>query len=328
MRATIESVERYVRETLHTRLQLHAWQAKQMLPLLLQHEYDFFQGEILGHELLFLVLDEEQTPASLRKHLEMLAQYWPGSFVVVSPGATPAWRRRMIEKAIPFIVPRNQMYLPMLGVDLRDRFRPHAATRQRRLSPSSQVVLLRALQEPESQSRMPSQVARELHYSAMSVSRALDQLEEFDLIEVSRSGRERRYFLAGDPRSVWETAQPLLSSPVRKQIAIECPPPCELRRALPAGLTALAWLSPLAEPAIPTFAMEPRRFREVVETSQARAVESPDEANRLIQLWTYSPWLLSTSTHVDRLSLYLSLRDDQDERIQSALDEMMAGVRW
>jgi hypothetical protein len=31
---------------------------------------------------------------------------------------------------------------------------------------------------------------------------------------------------------------------------------------------------------------------------------------------------------VDRLSLYLSLREDMDERVRSALDEMMLGVAW
>ena len=31
---------------------------------------------------------------------------------------------------------------------------------------------------------------------------------------------------------------------------------------------------------------------------------------------------------VDRLSLYLSLRDDPDERVQGALEDMLEGVKW
>ena len=47
----------------------------------------------------------------------------------------------------------------------------------------------------------------------------------------------------------------------------------------------------------------------------------------LLQLWIYSPALFGNNT-VDPLSLYLSLKDDPDERVQIALDELMKGIKW
>jgi len=49
----------------------------------------------------------------------------------------------------------------------------------------------------------------------------------------------------------------------------------------------------------------------------------------VIQRWRYSPAILADDRRtVDRLSLYLSLRDSADERIQSALSRMLEGVKW
>ena len=61
-----------------------------------------------------------------------------------------------------------------------------------------------------------------------------------------------------------------------------------------------------------------------------RIMELPDQdpdANE-IQVWSYPPALFAEQGTVDRLSLYLSLRTDHDERTESALEEMMEKIRW
>ena len=45
-------------------------------------------------------------------------------------------------------------------------------------------------------------------------------------------------------------------------------------------------------------------------------------------MWNYPPRLLGDGNAVDQISLYLSLRDDTDERIQQALEELLEEIRW
>ncbi|MCD8147959.1 MAG: MarR family transcriptional regulator, partial [Clostridiales bacterium] len=45
-----------------------------------------------------------------------------------------------------------------------------------------------------------------------------------------------------------------------------------------------------------------------------------------LELWRYDPKKLSDGEYVDRLSLAISLRDDRDERIEEAVEEMLAQV--
>ncbi|MBK8874366.1 MAG: hypothetical protein IPN13_10755 [Bacteroidetes bacterium] len=52
------------------------------------------------------------------------------------------------------------------------------------------------------------------------------------------------------------------------------------------------------------------------------------EANYCIEVWKYDPYFLAEDGCVDKLSLYLSLRHHQDERVQIALDELMNEVKW
>ena len=47
----------------------------------------------------------------------------------------------------------------------------------------------------------------------------------------------------------------------------------------------------------------------------------------LLQLWTYPPAII-TSAGVDPFSLYLTQKDESDERIQIALDELINEVLW
>lgn len=47
-----------------------------------------------------------------------------------------------------------------------------------------------------------------------------------------------------------------------------------------------------------------------------------------IQVWKYNPQILSSTGVVDKLSLYLSLKDNEDERIQIELERLISEMPW
>jgi len=47
-----------------------------------------------------------------------------------------------------------------------------------------------------------------------------------------------------------------------------------------------------------------------------------------IEIWKYDPKLLSHTGTVDKLSLYLSLKDNDDERVQIELDNLLNDIQW
>lgn len=173
----------------------------------------------------------------------------------------------------------------------------------------------------------PTELAPQLGYSVMTISRALDELEAAGLGQSSLHGRER-YLHFGEPRpEVWKKAQPFLRSPVKSQHVIRI----MQHRELPgprAGLSALAEYSMLSEPQSVAIAL---RREDWTSLQQQDAVEEAalDEPGALsVEVWTYAPTLFASRGLVDRLSLYLSLCDTEDERVAAALDRMMGDLEW
>jgi hypothetical protein len=331
MRSQVQTVlhelERYLHDALGVSVKTTPWSGVGQLPPVLRERYRFAKAELLGLRAL-LVIDanpEEQSPATVRKHLDMLQSKQPAELIYVRAQVTAYNRKRLIEQKVPFIVPGNQMYLPMLAIDLREHFRrirEEAPT----FSPSTQVVVLHAMLRDAGQVLIPSEMAPLLGYSAMTMTRAFDELETAKLAEVTVRGRERCLRFIGDRREIWEKAQPFLRNPVSKRLFIRRINGAE--GATHAGLTALAHYSMLAPPAYTTYALSREEWKTLRQQHKIIEVPVQDPDVSEIEVWWYSPARFAEHGMVDQLSLYLSLKADHDERTETALEEMMEKIEW
>lgn len=84
----------------------------------------------------------------------------------------------------------------------------------------------------------------------------------------------------------------------------------------------------LAAPAPPTVAVSRKQWRELSKTARIEPALADDPDVIEVEVWTYDPFLFATNNLVDRLSLFLSLKDNADERVQLSLREMMENVEW
>ena len=327
MQTVLHELERYLHDALGVSVKTTPWSGVGQLPPVLRERYRFAKAELLGLRAL-LVIDanpEEQSPATVRKHLDMLHSKQPAELIYVRARVTAYNRKRLIEQKVPFIVPGNQMYLPMLAIDLREHFRrirEEAPT----FSPSTQVVVLHAMLRDAGQVLIPSEMAPLLGYSAMTMTRAFDELETAKLAEVTVRGRERCLRFIGDRREIWEKAQPFLRNPVSKRLFIRRINGAE--GATHAGLTALAHYSMLAPPAYTTYALSREEWKTLRQQHKIIEVPVQDPDVSEIEVWWYSPARFAEHGMVDQLSLYLSLKADHDERTETALEEMMEKIEW
>ena len=327
MQTVLHELERYLHDALGVSVKTTPWSGVGQLSPVLRERYRFAKAELLGLRAL-LVIDanpEEQSPATVRKHLDMLQSKQPAELIYVRAQVTAYNRKRLIEQKVPFIVPGNQMYLPMLAIDLREHFRrirEDAPT----FSPSTQVVVLRAMLRDAGQVLIPSEMAPLLGYSAMTMTRAFDELETAKLAEVTVRGRERCLRFHGNRREIWEKAQSFLRSPVNKRLFIHRTK--EAEGAIRSGLTALAHYSMLAPSAYTTYALSREDWKSLRQQHKIIEVPVQDPDASEIEVWWYPPALFAEHGMVDCLSLYLSLKSDRDERTETALEEMMEKFEW
>jgi hypothetical protein len=172
----------------------------------------------------------------------------------------------------------------------------------------------------------PSALALELGYSAMSMTRAFNELESTGLGEVTTEGRVRRLRFAMSKKDLWNRAQAFLRDPVKKRVWAE--PLRGHLNAPAAGLTALAHLSQLAEPPRPVVAMRREDWKLARQRNELRELPHPSPESVEVELWRYDPELFARNGGVDRLSLYLSLRESRDERVEAALQIVLESLPW
>lgn len=319
-----QQIPDYLHQTLGVRPHTIAWEGASRLPAFLTARYRFALMDLQGQDLLLMVDEapDPEPPATVRKHAEQVRAKWSGPIVYVRDRVTAYNRKRLIEQRVPFIVPGNQMYLPELGLDLREYFRTPPPSK-RKFRPATQAVLIFVLLNRDQDGATASELAPTLGYSTMTLSRAFDELESIELATSDASGRERVLRFHDSHRETWERAQPWLIDPVKSRHFVATRP-----QGLRAGQDALAHYTMLAEPTVPVTAIGHKRWLEFSKASAGAELHDRDSANCEVEVWKYEPREHDSSGTVDPLSLYLSFKQTGDERVEQALEAMMEQVRW
>ena len=329
-RAVDAAVHAYLHEILGIAPRVRAWPAAGKLPYFLQDAFEVRELKLLDRQML-LAIDkrpERQGLANVRGQMDKLRQL-AGIPVVYVTGALASYeRKRLIEQKVPFLVPGNQLYLPDLGIDLREYFRKPTLAARTALSPATQAMLIAILlRRPWRAEWQPAEVVGELGYTPMTLSRAVKELTAAGIAALRNEGRVRWLHTERTAAQTWEHARPMLRSPVKRRVWMLPPPKSRPRPLRLAGLSALARFSMLSEPQWPTYAVAQAEWKAATQAGFETLPEPLPGACEW-ELWHYSPALVRDSDAVDPLSLTLSLQGNPDERVQLALDELKGRFPW
>lgn len=320
-------IERYLMDTLGLKVSIAPWPEASELPFYLQDAYEFAAMEVLGHiYVLLMARDTEQGASELRKRLDKLAELTGATGVFVAQAMNSYQRKRLITQHVPFIVPGNQLYLPDLGLDLREYFRTRQLPSEKGMTPATQALLISALLNPWRTEVHPAELGERLGYTPMTLSRAVKELMAAGLAEAVDRGRERWLRFSGGPRDTWNRALPLLRSPVGKRLWL-WPEPGLVEQARLAGESALAEKSLLNEPAAREIALSAEQWK-LMQQKGIQLLPRKEPGAVMVQVWRYSPEIIEGDRLVDPLSLTLSLQDVHDERVRQAMDDLQEQLPW
>ena len=306
---------KYLENALNLKVICRDWPGQSSMPYLLTDRYRFQLASLGCAGALFVYPKGEPDPIStIKKHFDLIAKSSAVPPVLILEKCTARQRKALIDNHIAFVVEDRQIYLPFMGILLQETF-SEDVHENASLLPSAQLLLFYYIYSRERELPM-SQLPEKLQLSAMSVSRAVTQLEEAGLLRTYKMGVNK--IIASDlhGRELYSQAEGILRSPVKKQGYLER---TAIAEAVKAGLTALSEYTMLNPPGVDTFALKTLPDKSMrMEHSLTDAA-----AQQCIQLWTYDPGILASSGCVDILSLHQSLKDESDERIQGELDELL-----
>ena len=305
-------------------------QTAAQLPYFIQDAYEVLTGTLLGHPLT-IACDKAREPMSaqqISQHTKQIGELFQTPVIVALPAIAPGERKQLIQHGIAFVVPGRQLFAPSMGMILSERYGTQTLRAAEIASPATQALLIWFLnQHPVSDTWHPFEVAAALGYAGMTATRAVRELLQFELFALEERGRAKYLKLTDSRRALWEKAKPYLRTPVMKTLWTYDRNILAVADARFAGESALARLSMLNEPQQPVIAITSESAQ------QARQDDIFFEPKELadaiaVQIWRYIPNMLAKEKIVDPLSLWLSLKDNPDDRIQMALDDIEENFLW
>jgi len=328
MESLVFKLTAYLHDVLGISVSAMAWKGVFSMPLFLREQYRFYLIDMLDTSCLLMIAnsEEELTPATVLKQWKAAGEFWPDEIIYVTEVCSAYNRKRLIEHKVPFIVPGNQMYLPMLGMDLRENFKTYHAPKRSLLSPMSQLLVMMAIKNEILDGKSPSELAKLLGCAAMSMTRAARELEGMELVSIYKDGRKQQIKFNAAGKELWQMAKEKMVNPVRRRVWVKSVP--EHWQGLLAGESALAQYSMIGEPKYPVYALTSSDWKSISRNMAVEEITHPESGCAQFELWRYSPERLAEEGCVDRYSLWLSMQDSKDERIEMALENLMEANAW
>lgn len=287
--------------------------------------YKFYDGEFHGMPLLFAEpKGKVATPRCLSVTANNLTSLLQLPIVFLLPTCPAYERQRLIDKDVYFVVSEKYVHLPMLLANERVRKTKQAKT----LTPVAQYLLLYHLQIGSIKGMAARDIEDKIPYSYASITLGLTCLEDLGLCKkVTEASKRKVIHFDMKGMNLWEQAQPFLVNPVEERIycdgllSDDSFPEC--------GINALAHYTRLNPDPERTIMMSVKQLRNF-KSSEALVRPNEFDGNIIIEAWKYPPVTAIgvKAEWVDKLSLAISLREDEDPRVEGEVERLINETEW
>lgn len=285
------------------------------LSLHLRKSYQLYQLRFLEKDLV-LVQSHTPEPLSPTQAIKILKVFKTklGQEVVLVLDKLPAYlRSRYVAQQVPFIVPDQQLFIPQLLIDLNDT-KDHRQEDRDYFRPATQCMILYHLLIADLEGLSQNAIAEKLGYSNMTISRAVTECEDKGII-VKNSGLKFKY----DSKELWLKAKDYMQSPISKVIYSDNL--SHVKNNIKSGMIAMSHYTDLAADENVTVALSQNQYKQLL---QKNTILDDRYGKLKIEVWDYNPAILTSNKYADRLSLFLTMYDDDnDARTSKALEKLI-----
>jgi DNA-binding transcriptional ArsR family regulator len=318
-------MEHWISDILQTKAQVLPFDRDAQLPVYLKAKYDFAYLHLDEYPCLLLkVKGTGFSIQSIKKDIERCAALSGLPVVLSFPHISTYQRNRLLQNLVPFVVQGYALYLPFLGTYMAEKMQNAHIKERGALSAMAQYVFLYLFHFSLSDISY-SELARRMNIRKMSISRAITELSYLGIVEVESLGNKKLINVSSQRSKLLHQALPYLTTPIIKVVHLLASSLSE--SFVIAGTQALSEQSMLAERKS-IVAMSQSMFNQIKSTCEIIEEEVNDERSTEVEVWRYDPRPFSRDGRVDTISLYLSLKDASDERVQSELKTLWEGMRW
>lgn len=301
------------------------------LPVYITETYRFFSVDLYQKELIFVQPRDLENLSVLQTEKQfLLLKGVLGRIVLLLPQITAYNRKRLIEKGVNFVVPGKQLFLPDLLIDLREgALTTHTRRKVKKLLPSAQFLVIYHLIHLEPNWSLENcsfkVIAEKTGYTPMAITKAIDNLKEEEIVSVTGE-KEKAIKFKEDRAGLWGDIlnRNLFVNPVQGTVYCDIKPQKDLLLTHTSALPEYSNINPSKQL---FYAIAKESYYSLLRESKLNSLSEQD-GEFGIEIWKYDPLKLvgdlpNDQPVVDPLSLYLSMKDNTDERIEMALDQIV-----
>lgn len=295
---------------------------KKKIPFGLSGAYDYYQTEIYNTSFIIAGVgddDDNMAPTVLAKQKEVLLKQTGIVPIFVFSKIASYLFHRYTKNNIDIVVGNRQLFLPSIFLVV-SREKPEQQIETEKAPVLFQLAVLYHLEKENIDGITMQTLADKLKVSYATVNRGIRWMKENGFITLT-GGKEKQLHFNYKGKDLWEKAMPYLETPV--DFIVYTPELGISEKGLVSEQNALAEYSLL----------NGGPYRIAISKEEYKNLKKKDiywdpfgEAG--IEVWKYDPALLSETGVVDKLSLYLLLKDYEDERVQIELENMINDIIW
>lgn len=316
----IKEVVLYIKTTLDYKTEVRAFDKKQLddIPTAIGASFKFYNAHLLNTPVTFAFCKKSSdiSPAQLQKQMQIIERRLNTTVIAILDDVASYNLQRLVAQRVNFIVPQKQMFIPSLLLNLK-KARNTGEDIKTQMTPIAQCIVLYHLQISSLAGMDLKGLMSVFGISYSTANRAVRWLKSQNIISTT-GAKEKKISIDIDKKALWTKALPFFTNPIEKVLRTDATIP-ELMKS---GVNALSSYSMINEEDREHYAT----CKEVLKSLDIEVDKNYGE--NVIEIWRYNPGILSKSGVVDRLSLYLSLKDNEDERIQIELDNMINEIKW
>lgn len=322
-------VNGYLRENIDENITIRIWNAKSKLPLFLLEIYDFYELNILGNQCVLIKINKDVPKINdIKKHMKIIKAISNDNLVFLYNTISSYRRKTLIQNRIPFVVENGQMYLPFLGLDLKNES-DKSINPIVKFSSTVQQVFLYYLYNKDI-ALNATELAKKLNTTKMTASRALSDLYTLGLLMYNiggKTGKSKNYRRIDDTK-YYEIGSKYLRNPIYKVVYLDKTAYALASDFLIAGLEALSMksmINPSKRSIRATSKLKLHDLKDYIE----KDINKIEDMNLMeLQIWDYDPMIFTKNNMVDLASLASSFNESSDERIDKAIEECLEGESW
>lgn len=315
-------MKEFIEKILHQKVNISAYKDMDVLPLTFAGNYNLYLLEFYGNCCIVAEVKEYVGLATARKQYKRLQELTRMNCVLYFDKISAYAREQMLEEGISFIWEGHQLYMPFIGIWLKEN-EARIINECYRISFLTQKMLLLSLYESWYDTTV-TMAAKKLQVSKMSVTRSFDEIESLQIPILYRKGGRRMIRCLPDKKGMWEIIKVYMREPVLREYYLKE----DLKIDLPAGgISALCEYSILSDNAYPTYCITKRQSSEL-KMKEKKQIPKSEIPGCVVQEMGYMISYEGTN-RIDPLSVMMVMQNEMDDpRVEIAITEMLEKYVW